>query len=177
MSNFLSSRRLFLRSAGLGLALPMLESLGTNQFANAASPDQRAKRFVAIGIYLGFHTPSWFPKKTGSDYETSQVLKPVEPYRNQFSLFSGLDHRAQNGHSNWKNYLTGAGTTNASLDQVIAGEIGDRTRFASLELTCGGATGNALMSFTPEGVPLPRIGLPSVVFGKLFSSASDSFTE
>ncbi len=165
-------RRAFLQAAGLGLALPMLESTGVAALTES-SFRPRAQRFIAIGTYLGFHTPSWFPRETGKRYEISQVLKPIERHRERFTLLSGLDHRAPNGHSNWRNFLTGSGSPSVSLDQVIAAEVGDKTRFASLQLTCGAANGSGQISFTREGVPLPMIGRPSVMFSRLFSSDSD----
>lgn len=165
-------RRTFLQAVGVGLALPMLESTATAASTKRSS-DSPAKRLVAIGTYLGFHTPSWFPKETGERYEISAVLKPIERHREQFTLLSGLDHRAPNGHSNWRNFLTGSGSPSVSLDQVVAAEVGERTRFASLQLTCGAVNGSGQISFTREGVPLPMIGRPSVLFSRLFSSDSD----
>lgn len=165
-------RRTFLQAAGVGLALPMLESARAGQSVKLQSQPP-AQRFVAIGTYLGFHTLSWFPKESGKRYEISKVLKPIERHRERFTLLSGLDHRAPNGHANWRNFLTGSGTPSVSLDQVIAAEVGDKTRFSSLQLTCGSANGSGQISFTREGVPLPMIGRPSVVFSRLFSSDSD----
>jgi hypothetical protein len=158
-------RRQFLKAGGIALALPLLESTGTA--AEAAS----AKRLVCIGVYLGFHTPSWLPKKTGADYTMAPVLKPIERHRSAMSLFTGLDHRAPNGHRNWRNYLTGTGGNAVSFDQIVADKVGDATRFASLQLTCGQPTSQ--LSLTQQGVSLPPIGRPSVLFGKLFSSDSD----
>lgn len=173
-----SDRRRFLKRTGFGLALPMLQSVwADDEVVSPVSGQARkpapAKRFVAIGTYLGFHTPSWFPEKAGRLSSMSNVLQPLERHRDQFSLVSGLDHRAPNGHSNWRNYLTGSGTPRVSLDQEIAAEIGDQTRFASLQLTCGSANSGGQISFTQEGVPLPMTGRPSVLFGKLFSSDTD----
>ena len=165
------NRRTFLKVAGLGLPLPMLESASADE-STKAQPDSQARRFVAVGTYLGFHTPSRFPKKPGDRYAMSRVLKPVERHRVRFTLVSGLDHRAPNGHANWSNFLTGSGTPSVSLDQLIAAHIGDQTRFSSLQLTCG-AAGGGQISFTREGVPLPMTGRPSVVFSQLFSSDSD----
>ena len=165
-------RRTFLQAAGVGLALPMLESASAGQSGTAQSQPP-AQRFVAIGTYLGFHTPSWFPKEPGNRYEISKVLKPIERHRERFTLLSGLDHRAPNGHGNWRNFLTGSGIPSVSLDQVIAAEVGDKTRFSSLQLTCGAANSSGQISFTREGVPLPMIGRPSVLFSRLFSSGSD----
>ena len=172
------NRRHFLRGTGVLVALPALESVGFRRFASAAATSSAVvagapvKRLVAIGTYLGFHTPSWFPKETGRDYRMSPVLAPLEDLRSDFSIFSGLDHRAPNGHKNWSNFLTGKGTPGISLDQIVAGEIGHQSRFDSLQVTCGSG-GEGHMSFTEEGISLPFIGRPSVLYGKLFSSDSD----
>lgn len=165
-------RRQFLKSVGVGLALPTLESM-PSAFAMGAPVKAPVKRLVAIGTFLGFHTPSWFPAEAGSDYKMSPVLESLDDMRNQFSLFSGLDHRGANGHKNWKNYLTGVGTPSVSFDQLIAKSVGSATRFESLQLTCGTPPAAAQMSFTKQGIFLPSIGRPSVLYSKLFSSESD----
>lgn len=102
----------------------------------------------------------------------SPVLAPLQDLRPEFSLFSGLDHRAPHGHKNWSNFLTGKGGLGVSMDQIVARQIGGHSRFASLQVTCG-SPGNGQMSFTKEGIALPAIGRPSVLYGKLFSSDSD----
>ena len=165
-------RRKFLQAAGISLALPVLESQTTRCDLAATPSPPRVTRLVTIGTYLGFHTPSFFPAETGRDYTSSKVLKPLEDLRSQFSIFSGLDHRAPNGHSNWKNYLTGKATPGISLDQIVAKAIGAQTRFESLQVTCGSGA-DSLMSFTREGIALPAIGRPSVLYRRLFSSDSD----
>ncbi|MEM7599802.1 MAG: DUF1552 domain-containing protein [Verrucomicrobiota bacterium] len=140
--------------------------------ASAAIAQASVKRLVTVGTYLGFHTPSWFPQETGSDYQSSPVLAPLDDLRSEFSIFSGLDHRAPHGHRNWSNFLTGKGAPGVSMDQIVASQIGDHSRFASLQVTCG-SPGNGQMSFTKEGIALPAIGRPSVLYRKLFSSDSD----
>jgi hypothetical protein len=165
------NRRQFLRAGGAALALPMLESL-----ASATGPGRgvgAVKRLVCVGVYLGFHTPSWFPERPGADYQMPEVLGSLERHRRDLTLFSGLDHRAANGHNNWSNYLKGTGSATVSMDQLVAAHVGEATRFASLQLTCGTASGNGNMSYTREGVALPAIGRPSVLFNKLFTSAAD----
>lgn len=177
----MQNRRHFLKASGLSLSLPLLES--AKQLAGAATVPSApvtsasiasapVKRLVTVGTYLGFHTPSWFPKETGTDYQMSKVLAPLEDLRSEFTLFSGLDHRAPNGHKNWSNFLTGKGMPGISLDQIVARAIGDQSRFASLQVTCGSG-GEGRMSFTKEGISLPSIGRPSVLYSKLFSSDSD----
>ena len=167
------NRRAFLRASGIALALPALESLAPRPLRAApAAVAPKAKRLVCVGTYLGYYTPAFFPKVAGHDYETTPLLTPLEALRGDFTVFSGLDHRAPNGHAFWRNYLTGSGTPDVSLDQIVARQVGVATRLESLELTCGISPPSA-MSFTKEGVPLPMTGRPSVVFEKLFASGEN----
>ncbi len=166
-------RRVFLKGAGVSLALPMLESL-TARSANANdTPNEQPQRLVCIGSYLGFYQKDFFPTTTGPGYKISPVLKPIEDYREQMTIFSGLDHRGRNGHEGWRAWMSGSATGSVSMDQLVAATVGHNTRFSSLQLTCGSPPGDAKLSFTKEGVGLPMIGRPSVLYRKLFASASD----
>ena len=165
-------RRKFLTGAGVGLALPMLESFSSPR-ADASDASERPKRLVCIGSYLGFYQRDFFPAKTGRDYDVSPVLKPIESFRDETTIFSGLDHRGRNGHEGWRAWMSGSATGSISMDQLVADKIGDKTRFASLQVTCGSPPGGAKVSYTKEGVALPMIGRPSVMYRKLFSSAAD----
>lgn len=165
-------RRNFLRCSAMGLALPALKS-AQNIAAAEEKNSPPVKRLVTVGSYLGFHGPSFSPSESGKNYTTSPVLTPLDDLRDRFSVFTGLDHRAPNGHQNWRNYLTGKGTPGVSLDQIVATAVGDHTRFASLQVTCGFGN-DGMMSFTKEGIPLPAIGRPSVLYRHLFSSTTDS---
>ncbi len=160
------NRRTFLKSAGVSLALPLLESLAP---AAAVQP----KRLVCVGTYLGFHRDGFFPAQTGRDYETPEVLKPLEPFRDAMTVFSGLDHRGANGHRGWRAWMTGSAVGSVSADQVAAAHIGHQTRFDSLQITCGNPPSEGRISFTKEGVALPMIGRPSVLYRTLFRSSDD----
>ena len=167
-----TDRRKFLQGVGASLALPMLESFAPRSAQGAQ--DTGTERLVCIGTYLGFYQSSFYPQQTGPDYETSPVLKPIERFRDRTTVFSGLDHRGRNGHEAWSAWMSGSAAGSVSLDQLVAAEIGDRTRFDSLQITCGNPPGQARTSFTPEGVALPMIGRPSVLYGTLFSSGEDA---
>jgi hypothetical protein len=162
------NRRRFLRSASAVIALPSLEA-----FSASSSDDTNPKNFVAIGSYLGWHQKAFFPEAAGADYATPLSLEAIEPFRNQFTIFSGLDHRAPNGHNAWPNFLSGNSPGSYSVDQQIADEIGSKTRFASIELATGVGEGAKSMSFTKQGVGLPTIMRPSVLYKQLFASQSD----
>lgn len=157
------------------LALPGLEAFGAT--AKSAAQVGEAKNFVAVGTYLGWHQNAFFPKQTGKDYEMPSTLMPLKELSEDFTVFSGLDHRAPNGHEAWSNFLCGRAPMTYSVDQQIADEIGQKSRFPSLQLAAGvgeGAKrGAKSMSFTKRGIPLPAIQRPSVLYKTLFVSKED----
>lgn len=171
------TRRRFLRSATALIALPALEAFRPARAA-AAAVAKDPKNFIAIGSYLGWHQPAFFPRTAGTDYVMPDSLKPIEPHRDQFTIFSGLDHRAPNGHKAWSNFLCGNTPGSYSIDQQIADQIGGKTRFSSLELATGMGEGAKSMSYTKQGMGLPAVTRPSVLYRQLFASqASRERTE
>ncbi len=164
-----ANRRQFLKTAGMTLALPALESFAAP--LSQAIPAAKARNLVCIGTFLGFYQSAFFPKESGRNYTTSPLLNPIEAHRNDFTVFSGLDHRSPNGHAAWSNFLCGQKPESYSLDQRIADTLGQESRFPSLQLSAGKAS--RTMSHTKRGVALPMILRPSVLYGKLFASPQD----
>jgi hypothetical protein len=162
-------RRQVLRAGIATLALPALEAFGVT--AAPASPNPR--NFIAVGTYLGWHQPAFLPVQSGADYVLPPTLTPLAALRDQFTVFSGLDHRAANGHDSWSNFLCGTQPGSWSLDQMIADAVGQESRFPSIELTAGSGEGAKAMSFTRRGTGLPMIARPSVLYRKLFASPAD----
>lgn len=152
------------------MALPMLESFSAVE-AKGAVAKAKASRLVCVGAFLGYHRPEFYPTTTGRGYETTTLLRPIEDFRDDCTVFSGLDHRAKNGHAAWENFLCGQQLSSHSLDQIVAAEIGKETRFESLQLTAGQNSRN--MNFSANGVALPMIQRPSVLYRKLFASPDD----
>ncbi len=148
------------------LAIPSLEVFGED---TASQP----RNFVAIGAYLGWHQNAFYPREIGKGYQMPETLKPLKDNRDQFTIFSGLDHRSKNGHGAWNNFLCGSSLKSYSLDQQIADQIGQKSRFPSFELTAGTGEGSKAMSYTRQGVPLPMIQRPSVFYKTLFTSKED----
>lgn len=169
MNDMTTDRRQFLKAAGVSLALPALESFASPVMAAADSA--KAKNIVCIGTYLGFYQSAFFPEQSGRDYELAPLLRPVAEHRDDFTVFSGLDHRAPNGHGAWNNFLCGQNPNSYSLDQMVADRIGQDSRYPSLQLSAGKAS--RTMSHTRQGVALPMIQRPSVLYGKLFASPED----
>lgn len=165
-SPFRLDRRQFLRGIGVSLALPSLESFGASRSS--------IQRMVAINIPMGFHTPNFFPKTAGSNYETSAYLKPADHLRDHFTVISGSSHPGvDGGHSAENSFLTAAahpgerGFKNTiSLDQVVAKQVGAATRFASL------TSGEKSLSWSANGVSIPQERSPAKLFEKLFLTGS-----
>lgn len=167
-------RRQVLKGAGLALSLPLLESL-QSVAADESDRDRsepKAKRLICIGSNLGLYRPDFYPKESGENYVASPLLKPLEQHRSNFTVFSGLDHRASNGHDNWDNYLCGQNVGAMSLDQIAAERIGTTTRFESLQL-CAGDIPRQRMVYSRGGVPLPMINRPSVVYNQMFATGEN----
>ena len=160
-------RRTFLRTAGVGLCLPLLESFG------AAPAKGSPKRMIAINQDLGFIPKLFFPEAAGRDYALSPYLEKIAEHREQFTVFSGLSHPGvDGGHRADKTFLTAAPhpgrasfRNTISLDQVMANEVGHETRFRSLSLGINDARS---LSYTQAGVEIPTIKSASELYQKMF---------
>src|SRR5262245_9246894 len=83
-------RRTFLRTTGVTLALPLLDSMlpaSTPLAQTAASPKTR---FTGIFVPHGAAPGYWSPETTGTDFEFSPITKPLEPFRDRVVILSGL---------------------------------------------------------------------------------------
>ena len=68
------SRRVFLKAAGVSIALPFLESLNAGSAdASQKRPDSR-KRMVFVSTGLGMNPRTFFPEESGADFAPSPVL-------------------------------------------------------------------------------------------------------
>ena len=128
---------------------------------------------ICINTTLGLHTPYLFPTATGRDYELTPYLEPIQKFRDQFTVFSGLSHpEVDGGHPAELCYLTSAPHPRAdnfkntiSLDQFAIEQLVPDTRFGSLVLASSSSRG---LSFTRSGVPIPADERPSRVFRNMF---------
>ena len=141
----------------------------------------------------------WKPASTGADFAFTRILKPLEPYRQDVTLLSGLaNHAAEKarggGHAKATgSFLSGAppkytagpdvhaGTT---FDQVIAKQ--QQTRVASLQIGCEDArmvgncdTGSSCaytntLSWKNPDTPLAVEVNPRSVFERLFGTVDPS---
>ena len=174
MSHHLN-RRNFLRTTSMSVALPMLESLSNAAPMTQASVQGNApaKRLVCVGSNLGYYRKAFYPKETGTDYTASTLLQFTDGHRDDYTVFSGLDHRSGSGHRKWDNFLCGPQSRGVSLDQVVAEKIGKKTRIPSFVLCSGGLPRLQNLSYSSHGVPIPMVNRPSVIYKKMFPSAED----
>ena len=75
-----------------------------------------------------------------------------------------------NGHALVYTLFTGQVPGSISLDQFVAPKLGADTRYESMQLSAGELRNNAPLSLNANGIPLPPIIRPSVVFAKIFGS-------
>ena len=154
------------------MGLPLMESMLPGSLRAEATNQPDVRRMLAICAPLGMHTPLLFPDKTGTDYEATPYLEPLQSLRNKFTIMSGLMHPdVDGGHSAEKSFLTGAPhpgqpsfKNTISVDQYAAERMGHLTRVPSLTLSAN-HTG---LSYTRSGVQIPSETRPSKLFGKLF---------
>lgn len=176
-------RRLLLKSSGIAVGLPLLESMlstSTRAAADGATPPQR---MVCIGVPFGFDPTAFVPLESGRDYELPSHLKHLEAFRNDFTVISGLSHpnTGGGGHKAEAVMLTGAPypdysynlKNTISVDQAFASHVRGQTRYESMCLTTYGGS----LSSTANGVSIPAIDRPSEVFKKLFLASTPAQAE
>jgi len=142
-------RRLFLRGAGVTLALPLLDAM-TPALAQTAQPKTR---FVGIFFPHGMAPGQWEPQAEGTlPAKLPFILESLEPVKDQTVLLSGLWSKSAEppegttGSDHWvaAAYLTGikprktaaadATVGSPTIDQIIAQQIGRDTLLPSLQL-------------------------------------------
>jgi hypothetical protein len=142
------SRRSFLKGVGLGgmtvrIGLPplvaMFNSSGTAYAAKTGTAAIES-RFVLWFNGNGIVENYWVPREEGADYNITPCLKPLEPFKKDIHVITGLDNPNGKGHHGAMSSLmsgqpfTGRGAGGPSIDQVIAQKIGNDSRFRSLQI-------------------------------------------
>ncbi len=152
-------RRRFLQGA---IALPLLPSL-----MGATQSKKAPKRLVCVGTQLGWYKPDFF-----ANNPSARLIQPFikAGVGNYLTTISGLDHKGPtgNGHSLVYTLFTGQVLHSISLDQLVAPKLGADTRYEFLQLCAGEQRFNAPVSLNKNGIPLPPIIRPSVLFAKVF---------
>ncbi|HYT73915.1 MAG TPA: DUF1552 domain-containing protein [Vicinamibacterales bacterium] len=196
-------RRTFLKGLGAAIALPTLDAM-TPAFAGGfggaeAAPLRLAFTYVPNGVTMA----DWTPQAEGAGFEFSRILKPLEPFRDDMLVLSGLAHRSGTALGDGAgdharaaaSYLTGvhprktAGAdieNGISVDQIAAQHLAGRSRFPSLELGCDDSrtVGNCdsgyscaytnSLAWRGSATPMPPETNPRLVFERLFGDVDTS---
>mgnify|MGYP002817657202 CR=1 FL=1 len=141
-----------------------------------AKPTTSPRRMLAICNNLGLLPDLFFPKETGRDYPLSPYLRVLAKHRNDFTVFSGVSHPdVDGGHPADNCFLTAAPhpasgrfRNTISLDQLMAEQIGHRTRFPSFTLGVNVNEGVRSLSWTESGVMIPADGSAAGMFTRMF---------
>ncbi|MFK8111606.1 MAG: DUF1552 domain-containing protein [Rubripirellula sp.] len=184
MSHF--NRRNFLRSSTALISLPLLESLHWQRFASAATAATPPKRMIFLGFGWGVTRDDWFPDRdtTGSDYELTMGLKPLQRHKQDITVIQNLSNQfATEAHWGSTFYLTGANRyaepgqsfhNSISADQVAARVLGKDTRFTSIQFGSEDADNSGhgpglSLAWNSQGKPMAGVDTPVAAYHKLFS--------
>ncbi|HEY6345775.1 MAG TPA: DUF1552 domain-containing protein [Bryobacteraceae bacterium] len=193
------SRRAVLRGVGATIALPLLDSMVPAQTPLAKTAGAPKSRVGAIYVPHGASMYKWTPEKEGLGFEFSEILNPLEKYRDYVTVVSNLAHPMAGGEGSDAGgdharsaavFLSGShpekGRTHVgvTMDQIAAQHIGQDTPLPSIELAieevglnCGGGYGCAYyntISWKNPTLPMPMENSPQVIFERLFGDGSTS---
>ena len=189
-------RRTMLRGMGASLALPFLDSMVP---AMATAAQQKAPvRMGWVYVPNGMDVRNWNLDYEGKLGKMSRIMEPLTPYKDDVTVLSNLTHN--NGRALLDgagdhgrccaSYLTGIQPKKTmvdikngiSVDQIVANQIGQQTRFPSLELGMEDArqagdcdsgyscayTNN--LAWRSETQPLPPMLDPRAMFERMFGA-------
>lgn len=193
------SRRTLLRGMGSAIALPLLDAM--RPALAAPSTASHARRIAVVYVPNGIVMKDWSPSEFGADYQFTRILKPLESYKQHFTVIAGLENNAAKkgkggGHAKASgSFLSGttpkytagadvqAGTT---FDQIAAQKWANETRVSSLQIGCEDSrmvgncdTGSSCaytnsLSWKDPNTPLAVEVNPRSVFERLFGTVDPS---
>jgi len=191
------SRRTLLRGMGTVIALPALDAM----FPALASSPKPPRRIAVVYVPNGIIMNAWKPEAAGADFAFTRILKPLEPYRNDVTVLSGLaNHAAEKGKGGGHAKATGSFLSAAppkytagadvhagiTFDQIVAQNCGSETRVRSLQLGCEDSrmvgncdTGSSCaytntLSWRNADTPLAVEVNPRSVFERMFGTVDPS---
>jgi hypothetical protein len=186
------NRRAVLRGlGGITIGLPFLGAM-----SDSARAGSFPKRFVAIFSGFGTVKDAWTPQGTETDFTLGPILAPLEPYKKRLMVFEGVDYESVNHGPGDPHQLGIAHALSGmeiqegdlfqevdnpgasvgwgggiSLDQFLANQIGQTTKFSSLEfgVQVQYADVSARISYRGPGQPVPPEDDPYQGYQRIFS--------
>jgi hypothetical protein len=186
---FRLQRRSFLKGLGVAACLPYMECMADNKqkLGQRSTP---AKRLAYVYTPNGVGVPgeesaykewNWFPTGEGKNYQFTNVLNTLAPFKNDISVIGGLSHprsRSLLGHIAGDTFLTGGDVrteynNTISVDQYAAQIKKQGTRYPSLALSADGGVGFksrvSTLSFDAGGQAIPSEHNHRNIFERYFS--------
>jgi len=196
------SRRALLRGAGVAIGLPLLDAMHP-ALAAPSKVEKQARRIGVVYVPNGIVMKDWKVAAEGTDFAFTRILKPLEPFRKDITVLSGLANQAATkakggGHARATGsflsatppkYTAGpdvqAGVT---FDQIAAKKWAAETRVGSLQIGCEDSrmvgncdTGSSCaytnsLSWKDPNTPLAVEVNPRSVFERLFGTVDPSLS-
>jgi hypothetical protein len=193
-------RRTILKGLGVGVALPLLDSMIP---ALRAKASQAPPRLGFIYASHGVIFPQWKPLQTGKGFELSPNLKPLERVRDQINVLTNLSHLEADTKGDGSGdhnraaaaWLTGVHAYDrtrpgaeirlaATADQIAARHLGRDTQVPSVEITLDTASQGACdsgdcfyvntVSWRNESSPNTPENHPRIIFERLFGDGGNA---
>jgi hypothetical protein len=194
------NRRIFLRGAGVTMALPWLESIPVWGNEPSAPNEQSAPmRFAALFMANGINPDHWWAKGSGDQMTLGKSLQPMEAVKTKLNFITGLFNKNATGvgihPGQTGNMLSGASLQKGavlkggvSMDQMLAKYLGEETVQPSMVLGCeqpitGYHETNFSMAYSSHiswrrtTAPVPMEVYPSLAFDSLFDNRGSRRTQ
>ena len=172
------------------MTLPWLESFAAK--AGAVGAEAFPQRFGVVFLGCGVNEDHWGSDGSGPEMKLSESLSPLEPLKSKINVIHGLFNKGAMGLGihppQTGSLLTGATLTKGavlrsgvSVDQMIAGRMGQETLQPSMVLACEQPiTGfhetnyslaySSHISWQSPDSPVPNEIYPSLAFDTLFEN-------
>jgi hypothetical protein len=190
-------RRTILRGLGTAVALPFLDAMVPSMAPKALAATNRPVRFGAVYFPHGAHAPWWIPEKSGRNFVFPRVIEPLERFRDQVTVVSGLDQLPISIHLTASaSFLNGVPPkkteaedlgSQVTIDQIIAERVAGDAPFRSLELGTEDMSGSIgaceggysclyfnVLSWRTPSSPLPMELNPRALFERMFGDTGSA---
>jgi hypothetical protein len=193
------SRRTLLKGMGTTVALPFLDAMAPALSAATTAPPRLGFLYIANGVIQD----QWNPTATGTKFDLPPILKPLEAFKSQSNILSGLAHLQADTFGDGTGdhprasavWLTGVHAYDrtkpgvevklaTTADQIAARHIGKGTQIPSIEMSVDAPTqascdsGDCFyvntVSWRSETTPNPAEMQPRVIFERLFGDGGDA---
>lgn len=175
-------------TVGLPLLDYFLDGNGQALASGAPIPTRFGTWFWGCGV----NAARWTPDRVGRDYDFKAELRPLQPHKDKLTVLSGFNCilSGQPNLPHWTGIMAtltgaaptrggmGSGTTDhPTLDTLVSGAIGQRSRFRSLEIACTGQPGVSYSmpaGSTVNPSEVDPVALYQRIFGPEFSDPNSA---